>query len=74
MQNFAVSRCCFETFCNWQRNEQRITNALTPAAIVVVVVAVKFRLIKFLKTEYLHLEFQLTVRCAMHYGLGQGKR
>ena len=46
MQNVAISRCCFATFCKQrQRNEQRIlTNAYT--AIVLVAVAAKLCLIK----------------------------
>ena len=42
MQNIAVSRCCFETFCKKRPgNEQRITtHAYT--AIVLVAVAFKF--------------------------------
>jgi len=41
MQNMAISRCCFVTFCRqWQRNEQRIiTQAYT--AILLADVAVK---------------------------------
>ena len=51
MQNVAVSRCRFVTFCTQrQRNEQRIiTHAYT--VIVLVAVAVKVSLIKLPKTE-----------------------
>ena len=51
MQNVAISRCCFATFCNQrQRNEQRIiTYAYTATALVAV--AVKVCLIKLSKTE-----------------------
>jgi len=40
MQNMAISRCCFVTFCRqWQRNEQRIiTQAYTAIALVDVAV------------------------------------
>jgi len=51
MQNVAILRCCFVTFCKQrQRNEQRIIT-LAYTAIVLVAVAVKVSLIKFPKTE-----------------------
>ena len=42
MQNVAITRCCFVTFCNQrQRNEQRIiTHAYTATALVAVTVNV----------------------------------
>ena len=51
MQNVAISRCCFVTFCNQrQRNEQRIITQAYPATALVAV-AVKVCLIKLSKTE-----------------------
>ena len=51
MQNAAISRCCFVTFCKQrQRNEQRIiTQAYT--AFILHAVAVKLCLDKLPKTE-----------------------
>ena len=41
MQNMAILRCCFVTYCKqWQRNEQKI---ITHAFTEIVLVAVKIR-------------------------------